>query len=230
MANTVADIRTAVRAKGYELDTTDPQLSMLNSVYRRVMGQRRWWFNQVVNDTSLTLSSGASTFSLAGVTDLAHVDAVRFTTATDNWVEPEFRPIQQVRALQNSDEQTSTPMYWSRSGSTVYVWPFADRAYTVSLDYVRQPTALTADGNATLLPDMYQDVLTWGVIKELCFRERDNDGRAIANEEYNQILDQMRHQDGLEQRQTPSRVVNTGEISSVNDPYATGRYGPAYHY
>lgn len=218
MANTLGDIKTSIQNKGYATDTATAQASMINSVYRRVIGMRRWWFNEVPNNTSLTLATGTQSVSLAGITDFLHVDAVRISTASSQ-SEIEYVPPQELRDLYHTDRTNGEPLFWTRTGGSLYFWPVADQNYTVSVDYIKYPATLVADGDATIIPDAYQDVLVWGAIKELTFRERDAEGRSLAEDEFQTILATMRHQDGLEQRQTPSEVGYSGEVTSVNDRY-----------
>jgi len=208
-------IRTSIQVKGYGTDTATPvQNAMINSVYRRVVGMRRWWFLEVVNDTSLTLEAGANQVPI-DIEDFLFLDAVRLSSGTD-YIEIEHLPVQEFRNEQHNNQRSGEPIYWTRVNNRLHFWPTADKDYTVSLDYVKDPPDLAADDDITVLPAAFQDVLAWGAIKELCFRERDMDGRDIANDEYATILNNMVHQDGLEQRQTASEVTYSGEPDLVN--------------
>lgn len=213
MANTLATARASIQAKGYGTDTAAVQLSMVNSVYRRVAAERRWYWLQAT-DTTLTVALNAYQTSLTGLTALRTVDGVRINDEPLEYCTPA-----ELHDLRVQDRATGAPLFWTQYGSNLEFWPTADSAYTLSIDYTKNITALAVDADTTLIPDEFQDVLVWGSIKELTFRERDMNGRAIANEEYNNILRDMRHANGLRQRQTSREVVWTGEIERVNDGF-----------
>jgi hypothetical protein len=215
----LANLRDLIQAKGYGTDTANPaQNTMINSVYRRVLGMRRWWFFEVVKDTTLSLAVSDNTADLTNIADFFLLDAVRLRQTTANYTpQLEHLPVQEFRELQNyAPNDRGTPQYWTRVNNELHFWPTSDAVWTLEVDYVKQVPDLANDSDEAVIPAPYLDVLVWGAIKELCFRERDDNGRALANDEYNTILQDMKHQDGLEQRQTPSEVGHSGQVGSVN--------------
>ncbi len=220
----LANIRDLIQAKGYGTDTANPaQNTMINSVQRRVLGMRRWWFFEALTDTAtLDLAATENTADLTTITNFFLLDSVRLRQTTQNYT-PELvhLPYEEFRTVANyAPNDTGTPQYWSRRGDTLYFWPTSDAAWDLEIDYIKTVPDLENDSDESIIPAPYIDVLVWGAIKELCFRERDDNGRALASEEYERILMQMTHQDGIEQRQTPSEVGYSGQIASVNAYYA----------
>lgn len=211
-------VRDSVQAKGYSLDTAPAvQNSMINSIYRRIIGERRWWFLRYPDNQSLTTTPGDPEVPLF-IDGLLHIDAIRLSSGSERY-EVDYADPQDLRTAEHLDDATGPPEFWSRFGSIVRLYPTPDKAYTVHTDYVIDPDDLVNDSDVSVIPLAYLDVLVWGAIKDLTFRERDMDGYSVASNEYETILRAMRHQDGLVQRQSPSTVTKTGAIEAVNLDY-----------
>lgn len=208
----LADLRSRLQQRGYGTDTKFAQNALINSVYRRIWGMRRWWFLEVAFDTSLVTTANTESVALSAVEDLLHVDRVLLSYGSEtyplkyvrqsefNALKPELTPI-----------TPGTPTVWTRVAGSLYFYPTPDKAYTVLLDYVKEPPPLVSDSDVSVLPPAYEDLLVWGPIRELTFRERDDNGWALANTEYNERLGDMVRQDGLEQRQTSQEVVRSDD-------------------
>lgn len=222
MAATLANIRTAIQQRGYGTDTATAQTELVNSVYRRIVGMHRWRFLEITNNQTITCTVGDDSYSLATLTDLMHLDAVRIEFGTDyppiDYVNP-----QEFRDLQHADRDNGVPRYWTRISNTVYLWPVPDKAYKLDIDYIKYPANLSADADTTVIPEPYaQDVLAWGAIAELCFRERDPAGYDLAKNEFGNRLADMLNEYGQPQRQTASTVVRSGfheQFDEARDPW-----------
>lgn len=207
----LADIRTCIQMKGYGTDTApDIQNSMINSVYRRVIGMRRWPFLELKNNSSLNCIAGQGNYSLATIEDLLHVDAVRIDFGTE-YYDLEYAEVQDLRSLEHEDRSTGVPRYWTlATSSEIRFWPWPDKAYNIKLDYVADPADLVGDTDTPLIPPAYRDVLCWGAIAELTFRERDIEGYNIAKQEYLAILTNMMAEYSVKQRQNSRQVGRSG--------------------
>lgn len=222
---TLAQLRTALQTRGYATDTATAQSELLNSVYRRIIGMRRWPWLEVANNTALSTVAGTVSVDIdAVVSDFLHLDAVRLTFGTD-YLEPEYIRPQEYRELAHSYRDQGAPRYWTRIDDDLYFWPTPDKAYTINLDYTKDPPDLTADGDSPIFDDTYHDVLVWGAIAELTFRERDPDGYSMANAQYGQRLNDMMLEYGVRQRHNSSRVVRTGTWDYLKQDTPGGPYG-----
>lgn len=216
---TLDSLRTLIQQKGYGTDTSpEIQTAMLNSIYRRIIGARRWWFYEVADDHSTSVTTGDERVDLSVAERLFLVDAVRLEYNT-TYVELMNVDPQEFREYYHADRTPGTPQLWTQVNDEVLLWPVPDKDYTVSLDYIKRPPTLVNDDDQVIIPEPYVDVLVWGAIRELCFRERDDSGRAYADAEYQQVLADMKQQDGLMQRQSASEVTYTGQPESVNYGY-----------
>lgn len=218
MAN-LADLRTAIQHRGYAQDTEDAQTELVNAEYRRLIGTRRWWWLEVAADTSLTCTVGTEAYSLASITDFLHIDAVRLEDGTNRFTLAYASP-QAFRDVAHELRDNAPPVFWTRINSDLYLWPRPDKEYVISVDYVKNPPNLSDDADTPVLPAAYHDLLVWGAVRQLTFRERDKEAYSLANGEYQSLLADMKHQDGLAQRQSSSEVAFTGEVDAVNSRYS----------
>ena len=219
-ASTLAQLRTKVQERGYGTDTATAQTACLNSVYRRVAGMRRWPWLEIYQATGPAVVAGTETYNLAGtLTDLLHVEGIRLEFGTD-YYNLKYVPPQEFRDAAHVYRDQGAPIYWTKVGAAqVKFYPKPDKAYTMTVDYVKFPTALAADADVHIMPENYEDVLVWGALAEMCYRERDYAGRQIAMEEYRARLMDMMNEYGLRQRQNATEVVRSGHWDQVAWPY-----------
>lgn len=218
MATTLAQLRTRLQARGYATDTATPQTEMINSVYRYIIGLRRWPFLEVANDTSITTTVDDGIYDLTTITDLLHVDAVRAEINTNEFYPMQHKPYQEFRSFQHGHRENGSPVYWTRTADNLHIWPEPDRAYTLNIDYIKDPVDLTTDADTIVIPDAYADVLVWGPIQDLTYRERDPEGYAMAQDKFGAILLEMMHQYGVRQRQSSDQVRYSGTYDHLSPP------------
>lgn len=225
-ASTLAQLRTKVQNLGYGTDTATQQTAFINHHYRRIAGMRRWPWLQVTRATGPPTVAGTETYTLTGtLTDLLHVEAIRLEFGTD-FYNLKYKPIQAFRDSAHTYRDQGTPQYWTKTNAgTVAFWPVPDKAYTMKVDYIKRPTALSADGDVHIMDENYEDALVFGCVADLCIRERDAEGRAAALEEMNKLIIDMMNEYGLTNRQTASEVVSSGYWDQVGWPYVPWPYG-----
>lgn len=209
MAAQLSELRTRIQARGYSTDTAATQTALINSVIRRIYGMRRWPWLENLSSSGGALTIGNPDKSLSAITDLLHVDAIRLDDSGKG-IDLRYMRVQDLQRNLRLDDTNGQPQFWTRTKTGIKVYPTPDKAYTVYVDYVPKPTALAADGDLSPLPDVYDDAIVWGVIKELTFRERDYNGRQWALDEYQTILMDMINEYNLRQRQNSSEVVSSG--------------------
>lgn len=217
----LTDLQSRIQAKGYGTDTATAQTAALNSVLKRVCGMRRWPFLEVADNTSITTTAGDETYSLSAITDYLHIDAARALIGTE-YYDLEYKRPQELRRLLHQDRVNGIPEYWTQINNILYLYPRPDRVYTLSIDYIKKPSTLSAGGDTNVLPLTYQDVLVWGAIAEMTFRERDIQGYNVAKQEYFARLRDMMTEYGLLNRQNSSTVVESGywEAYDAESPYS----------
>ena len=205
----LGQLRSAIQSHGYTSDTASNQNDFINQAYRRVHGQERWKFLEKQNSTLFTVFNTPN-YNLP-MTDWRNLDAVRIQVVNDQHFDNlKFLPEQMFRDYYHVDRDASNPFYWTLMDQQLWFYPVPDQAYQVVIDYIMEPPDLVADGDQPVIPLPYQDILVWGAIKALAFRERDWIGADIAGNEYSDILEKMKEEYMIKQRQTASHVQKSG--------------------
>lgn len=208
MSFTLANLKTAVQAHGYGADTTTQQTEFARGALRRLYGRRRWRFLRKTNST-VTIALGASTCSLATITDrqAGKLEGVRLVPATGDTLELDELGWEDLRVLDARDQGNDEPLYYARQDNdTLQFWPRADKPYTVAIDYFSLPALPVSDTDTVVWPDEHQDVLVWAIVRALAFRQRDWFSTPTADSEYVQRLDEMEQAETLNSAQSPSRM------------------------
>lgn len=204
---TLAQLRTSLQAKGYATDSATSQTEMINSVYRALAGKRRWpWLEA---QATVALVAGTTSYSIAAITDWLHPDAARIEISTE-YPELEYQAPKDFRDLQHVDRDRGVPQAWTWMRGQLHVWPSPDRAYTLTVEYTKDPADLSADGDTPVFAATYHDVLVWGAAKEIAYRQRDWAAHQYAKQEYDQRFGEMERAYGLRQRQTSDRIKDSG--------------------
>jgi hypothetical protein len=200
---TLAQLRASLQAKGYGTDTATAQNEMLNSVYRRLCGRKRYRWQEAQG----TIVTVAGTTSYA--TTFLHPDALRIEIGSE-FPEMKYADYEDLRDLQHRDRDRGTPSFWTYGRGLLHIWPAPDRVYTMTVDYTLDPADLSADGDIPILPVTYHDILVWGAIKEIAFRQRDWAAHQYATKEFDDRLHDMEAETGIKQRQSSSHVKSSG--------------------
>ena len=200
---TLADYRRLVRLRGYD-GATDAQIDdAVNEGRRRLVRDHRWSF---LETTTALLSTTANDpeVDLSSLQNTAHIDAVRPALAG---VESNLMPVeyQVLRFRQVDLPMTGLPEMWSRRAGTLLLYPTPDQVYTLNLDTVVKPTALTA-GEDPLIPDGLQELVVWAACTTLAFRQRDAWAAPTAENNYLAALRMAVSQDNVRQRQQSDQV------------------------
>lgn len=208
MAITLTNVTDAIQARGYGSDTLTTQQELVRAELRRIYGLRRWkWLDKT---GTLTLTAAVDSVSLSGLSDLRAIDAVRASFSTTEYDDMEWLPEQQLRKLSHVErDDRDVPMYWTQFADKILVHPRPDRAYTLTVDYGRRTTLPTSGSDTIVLPDEYLDVLVWGAVAALAFRQRDWTGQAAAKTMHDELLAEMIREDSIQQRQSSARVQHS---------------------
>lgn len=226
----LGQLRTAIQARGYATDTATQQTELINMRYREIAGRHRWpWLE--TSDTSIATTAGTGTYSLSSITDLLWVDAVRIQfpatgTPTEQY-NLEYVANEDLKQLRFDGSYDiagaqGIPEWWTQRGGpggSLIILPNPERAYKVDLDYLKDPADLSGDSDTPLFPATYHDLLVWGPIIDLAFRERDWNGMGQAQGQYDRLFMQMERAYGVRQRQNSTHVKQSATWGRFTDPY-----------
>jgi hypothetical protein len=199
--------RASVILKGYDGVTPATIDAAVQEARRRVFMARRWSWLEATNATLATVAN-VTTVSLATITDLAHIDAVRLSDASGkiplDWCS---RTI--MRDLQDryGTTSTGTPEVWTRVEGSLVFWPTPSRVLTVTVEYAKAAADLAASPAVDIIPDKNQDLVVWAAVVPLAFRQRELSASSAADQFFTKVLlPQHAGQDGVEQRQTSEQI------------------------
>lgn len=205
----LGQLQAAIQAKGYAADTAAQQILFLNEVYREIHGKERWPFLEA-QDSSLVTAAGTNAYTLP-MSNWRNLDAVRLQIAgLQEYVNLRYAEPQDFRDMEHIDRDTATPVFWTFYANQLHLYPYPDSVYTIVIDYIVEPADLASAGDVPVLPLPYHDILVWGAVESLCFRERDWLGRQFAEQKKEVLLRQMEEEYLVRQRQTSSHVKKSG--------------------
>lgn len=215
----LTELVAAISSRGYSFpqDITDPAnpvVQALNTNYRKVCGAQRWPFLEK-EDSSITTALGQGSYSLSSITDLRQLDAVRLQDPQGNTRDLDNVEPQEFKSYIAGDlDGDGTPQRWTQHAGNLLLWPVPDGPYTLLIDYICQVPDLAAADDVPVLPVTYHDVLVWGAILELAYRERDLLSQELGASYYQELYQQMKDEYLLRQRQTSSTVKRSGYWST----------------
>lgn len=203
------DLRAAVQAHGYGTDTAAYQLQFINDAYREVHGMQRWPFLEA-QDRTLATENGVNAYDLP-MANWRNLDAVRIERDDiQEYANLKYLDPQSFREYEHIDRDVTTPYYWTFYANQLHFYPYPDGVYTVVIDYIIEPPDLVNDTDTPLLPTPYHDILVWGAVEQLAFRERDWIGIQYAGQQKTTKLNKMVGEYQVRQRQTGSHVKKSG--------------------
>lgn len=181
-AYTVDKVRADVRARGWDTDTSEEQLAILNSILREIYGEREWGFLERTSTHTLQIGNTNLFAVNAAPSDFRYQSGRHLHVTHPTDVEQRWE-LEQIGADEYRDDRDrleltkpgnrGVPATWSQVDDLIRVHPAPDMAYVVELTYQRVPPDLQSGSDVIPIPAPYQDVVTAGVLAELALRERD---------------------------------------------------------
>jgi hypothetical protein len=87
----------------------------------------------------------------------------------------------------------SMPYNWSEYARRIKFATPADRAYTLTIDYLRKSSKLTIDTDVPDIPEEFQELLELGAYMRIAKREDDYDVKSQEQIDYNEMLADLLH-------------------------------------
>lgn len=225
-ASNLGQLKTSIQNLGYSTDNVAQQLDFINREYQMICGMERWKFLEK-QDTSLVTAVGQNIYSIP-MTDWRNIDAVRVgVTAQLEGDSMDYMEEQIMRSHVHQDQGVNgTPSGWTLYANSLWLWPAPDKIYNVTFDYIFEPPDLVADSDICVLPQPYVDILVWGAVERMAYRERDWLGRNFAETQKETLLKRMQGEYKLKQRQTGTHVQSSGYwdgYAGAPNPVPNGR-------
>ncbi len=218
---TVADLKAAIRARGYATDTAGEQLIMLNSMQRDVLGDHRYRFMLV--ELSVAAVAATPNYTLAPTPPVHHIEAVSFTDSGGQALPIVRGNLDELDAF-GVDGYTPDGRYrWAElQPGKLRIFPAPAVAGTLLVRYSKEAATLSADGDTPTIPAPYLDVLVAGVCELLAMRERQPDAVGMFGAEKERRLRSMQSQYGL--KKSSPRLIDSGanDYARFNRSYYRG--------
>lgn len=213
-----AALRQRVKDRGYGTDNDSVINEAIRSTYRRVLGAQRWPFLR--DSADINVAIGAVAVSLSTITDLGHLHSLYWSQTGSIYplvwkTDEEFLELAE-QYYSNSVYTRGIPAIWTRtSDQVVSFFPAAEIAGVLSVQFSKIHD-LDDDADDPLFNSIYDDILVWGALSDIAYRERDWAAQDRAEVKFNTVLQQMIGEYGVEQQQSPREVVSSGFFDEVN--------------
>ncbi len=207
----VGDIKTAIRAHGFETDTDAQQLIFINKAVREILGDHRWRFMLTTATVPIVLQQAA--YALPSSPALHRIESIRVASPSAASPHPEMEWVDSEELLayaaaNNGVSSWSSPRIWTDPTVTTFqVFPAPSYPGDFTVRYLKQATALVLDADVPDIPKAYRDIIVDSVCAKLAKRERQPDTVADFKADYDAGLARMKGQYGLRQRQNSTRVA-----------------------
>lgn len=169
--STMADYRAGVRARGYDGQSDATLNELIRDARNDILDKRRWSYTLAQN-LALATVAGVDTVSLAPITDLVAIDAIRYRSGTTQY---DLDPVdlQVLRDRQTNDATTARglPSIWARIGASVVFYPTPQAVYVLAIDYVRGGEL--PEDTEDYIPDVDRELVVWSAVMNLAFRQRE---------------------------------------------------------
>jgi hypothetical protein len=207
----LGQLRTQIQDHGYSADTVAQQNDYINAAYREIHGSMRWPFLEAVSLNAQATSVGTQAYT-PPMTNWRNIDAIRIAQPNiANFISIEYMDPQQLFDMSwVNPTETATPRYWTMYAQQIWFFPIPDDVYEISYFYCIEPADLAADNDVPVIPLAYHDVLVSGAICRMAFRQRDWIGLELWTSKYAQDMTRFKEEYLIRQRQTSSRVKESG--------------------
>lgn len=180
----LSDIRDEVRRR-VGLSSTDTMAAdadmtkLINAAYRQISLEKDWdWLT--ANET-ISVTAGDDEYAVAADWRTTLYVGRQIDASYPDGSVPLIRS--QRRDIREQSIREGVPEYWMIESGVLRVAPVPAQAETLLHTYVKQITALSADGDAPFIPDDYVDYLIVRAAKLLATRLGDRDMAALLRSE-----------------------------------------------
>lgn len=174
----LAQLRTQLRAKGFDFLDQDPEVDrLLNVAYQEICDLEDWPFLQAT-------AAGAAPLT---VTDLGTITSVFDTVQRRNLELVTYDDL--VRAQVDITQTGSPSHYWIDNTTIVKAWPVGG---TLSVRYIKDPALLVNDADEPVIPARFRDIIVTGAARVAAMDESAGQDQTALDAEYVRRLQIMR--------------------------------------
>lgn len=176
--STFSDLKTELTNQGFDYLSSTQQGDYINTAYQEVCGLLPWPFLE----TSTSVTSGSS------ISDLRQVLYVRDPTADVQLCASDTRSLID---WYGSLTDTGDPSFWYLDGQTTLKTYPVNASRSVTVGYIKVPTALSGNSDQPLVPLSYRMVLVYGAKCIAHLENGDYEAEQAARGVWQQYVDRM---------------------------------------
>lgn len=196
MAYTLADITDKVRLRVKDSGYSATEITnYVNDTQRDIFNEYRLPFMQATQNYTLDTSTSDITNGSGLPTNFVQAIKLVITTSGREYEIPFIDYKYLLETNPDPDDVTrhpaNAPTYWYKYGTTIKVFPKPDAAYTVTLYYYKEPTALSADADIPEIPSEFEEILVVGASYRILQVKDNYDQAAIHENKYMELLDKL---------------------------------------
>ena len=210
----VSEMFSEIRDHGFD-DITDARLlGFINDTYFDVCGRETWPFLE--KSSTVTVDA---TGLVTAPTDIGKV--LKFVdTGLGTVLEP-YRLDAFTAFNANQLTQTGNPYSYYFIGDALYVYPIST-SNSLTLRYISVPSALTSTPDSSpVLPSRYNRVIVLGTLIKAFFMEDDAENAAVASQQYEAKIAQMREDLWVHQVDRPDTIQDVDQQGDWSDLVGT---------
>lgn len=196
MTYVLSDLITRVQQRVGDTGFSTTEITnYLNDTVRDIYNEYTLPFMETSQDYNLAIGEPDITNSVGLPANF--VNAINLTYTSDNG--ERLIPYIEYRELDNEfpdAEDTNIhpsgePQYWYTYGDAIKVYPAPSTVYTVSLRYMKSPTALSGVDDIPEVPSEFEEILVVGAAYRVMQVKDYYDQAAILQNKYDEILQKM---------------------------------------
>lgn len=222
MAYTLSGLQSRVQARIRDTSYSTSEITdYLNDTQRDIFNEYRLPFMEASQNYALTVGVSDITDGVGLPTN--YVQALNLTNTYSGYegVIPYIDTKQLDSLYPDGDDTTrnpaNPPRYWYFYGQTIRVFPKPDQAYTLTLRYYKEPTALSGASDVPELPSEFEELLVVGAAYRILQVKDNYDQAAILQNKYDEILQKLVMRYSRAQAGTPTRMrINRNALGKAH--------------
>lgn len=113
---------------------------------------------------------------------------------------------------------------WTLYGDNIMLSSPTDKEYTLTLFYIKKPTALRDGTDVPEIPEEFRELLVLGAFKRIQERNEDYDQAAVIGQQYDDALNMLVSRYGFRQSNGPIKMKNQQNSSGSSSPLVRKSY------
>lgn len=196
MAYILSDIVTRVQQRIRDTGYSSTEItSYINDAQRDIFNEYRFPFIQTTQP--YTLAPNVSDITNGSGLPVDYVQALNLTltnVGTNQLLQ--YMDIRQIDEFYPDPDNPVTnppsiPTKWYVSGETIKVYPIPNSAYTLSLQYYKKPTTLSADSDVPEVPPEFEELLVLGASYRVLQVKDNYDQAGVLQNKFDEILQKL---------------------------------------